>query len=44
MYLYYNKKTPKVFNDFSEKITEIYPYHTRKYLILCFFTENVKNI
>ena len=26
MYLYYNKKTPKIFNSFFKKITEIHSY------------------
>ena len=29
MYLYYNKKTPKIFNSFFKKITEIHSYNTR---------------
>ena len=30
MHLYYNKKTPKICNNFFQKITEINSYHTRQ--------------
>ena len=37
MYLFYNKKTPKIFNNFFEKITEIHSYHTRQVSDSMFF-------
>ena len=38
MYLYYNKKTPKIFNSFFKKITEIHSCTIQdKYLTLRFF-------
>ena len=45
MYLYYNKKTPKIFNSSFKKITEIHSYNTRQVShSTFFFTENVKNM
>ena len=37
MYLYYNKKTPKIFNSFFKKITEIHSYNTRQVSHSTFF-------
>ena len=45
MYLYYNKKTPKIFNSFFKKITEIHSYNIRQVSdSTFFFTENVKTM
>ena len=37
MYLYYNKKTPKIFNSFFKKVTEIHSYNTRQVSHSTFF-------
>ena len=44
MYLYYNKKTPKIFNSFFKKITEFTLTIQDKYLTLRFFYRECQNM
>ena len=41
MYLFYNKKTPKIFNNFLKKLTEIHSYNTRQVSDPIFFLQRM---